>query len=233
METDRRPVAVVLAGGLARRMGGGDKPLRVLAGRALLDHVLDRVRPQVGTVALSANGDPARFAAWGLPVLADALPGHPGPLAGVLAGMRWAAALGAADVLSVPADTPFLPADLVVGLAAARRAAGVPIACAASLGRAHPVVALWPVALADALAAALRDGVREVARWAAGQGVASAEFDAAGGDPFFNVNSPEELAQAEVLLATPATTPAGCRAPDRPGRARSGPPATPSARRSR
>jgi molybdopterin-guanine dinucleotide biosynthesis protein A len=195
------PVAVVLAGGLARRMGGGDKPLRVLGGRALLEHVLDRVRPQVRAVALSANGDPARFAPWGLPVLADALPGYPGPLAGVLAGMRWAATLGAVDVLSVPADTPFLPVDLVAGLAAARLAAGVPIACAASLGRTHPVVALWPAALADALEAALREGTRKVERWAAEQGVASAEFEAVGGDPFFNVNSPEELAEAEARLA--------------------------------
>ncbi len=233
METDRRPVAVVLAGGLARRMGGGDKPLRMLAGRALLDHVLDRIRPQVRAVALSANGDPVRFAPWGLPVLADPLPGNLGPLAGVLAGMRWAAALGAADVLSVPADTPFLPVDLVAGLAAARRAAAVPIACAASLGRTHPVVALWPTALADALAVALRGGERQAGRWAARQGATAAEFEAAGGDPFFNVNSPGELAEAEALLASPATDPAECRAPDRPGPARSAPPAIPSARRSR
>ena len=227
------PVAVVLAGGLARRMGGGDKALRMLGGRSLLVHVLDRLRPQVGAVVLSANGDPARFAPWGLPVLADPLPGNLGPLAGVLAGMRWAAALGAADVLSVPADTPFLPADLVARLAAARRVAGVPIACAASLGRTHPVVALWAAALADALEAALRGGERRVDRWTAGQGVASAAFDAAGGDPFFNVNSPGDLAEAEALLATPAAGPAGCTPPDRPPPVRSAPPATPSARRSR
>ena len=139
------PVAVLLAGGLARRMGGGDKPLRLLGGRPLLDHVLDRIRPQVRAVALNANGDPARFAAWGLPVLPDPLPGNPGPLAGVLAGMRWAASVGAAYVLSVPTDTPFLPSDLVERLDAARRLAGVPIACAASGGPTHPVVALWPV----------------------------------------------------------------------------------------
>ena len=227
------PVAVVLAGGLARRMGGGDKALRLLGGRTLLAHVLDRIRPQVGAVALSANGDPARFAPWGLAVLADPLPGNPGPLAGVLAGMRWAAALGAADVLSVPADTPFLPADLVARLAAARRAAGVPIACAASLGRTHPVVALWPAALADALAAALHGGMRAVDRWAGARGVAVASFEAAGGDPFFNVNSPGDLAAAEALLASPAAGPAECTAPDRPAPARSVPPATPSARRSR
>jgi len=194
-----KPVAVLLAGGLARRMGGGDKPLHMLGGRALLEHVLERIRPQVRAVALSANGDPARFAFWGLPVLADPLGGNLGPLAGVLAGMRWAAALGVADVLSVPGDTPFLPADLVDRLEAARRAAGVPIACAASLGRTHPVVALWPAALADALEAALRDGARRIDRWTATQGVTAAEFDAAGVDPFFNVNSPADLAEAAAL----------------------------------
>jgi molybdopterin-guanine dinucleotide biosynthesis protein A len=205
-------VAVLLAGGLARRMGGGD-----------------RIRPQVDAVALSANGDPARFAAFGLPMLADPLPGNPGPLAGVLAGMRWAAALGAAEVLSVPADTPFLPPDLVARLAAAR----APIACAASLGRTHPVVALWPAALADALEAALREGKRSVADWAAGQGVVCVAFEAAGADPFFNVNSPADLAEAEALLASPAAARAGCRAPGRPAPVGSNPPATPSKRRSR
>ena len=128
MSSDKRPVAVLLAGGLARRMGGGDKPLRMLGGRPLLDHVLDRIRPQVRAVALNVNGDPARFAAWELPVLADPLPDNPGPLAGVLAGMRWAASLGVADVLSVPTDTPFLPENLVAGLDEARRAAGAAIA---------------------------------------------------------------------------------------------------------
>jgi molybdopterin-guanine dinucleotide biosynthesis protein A len=195
-------MAVLLAGGLARRMGGGDKPLRTLGGRPLLDHVIERVRPQVRAMALNANGDPARFAAWGLPVIADTLADNPGPLAGVLAGMRWAAAAGAADVLSVPTDTPFLPRDLVARLDAARRAAGVPIACAASGGRTHPVAALWPVALADALEAALVGGMRRIDRWTAGQGVAPASFDDdVGRDAFFNVNSAEELAEAERMLA--------------------------------
>lgn len=201
MAVTHRPVAVLLAGGLARRMGGGDKPLQLLGGRTLLDHVLGRIRPQVGALALNANGDPARFAAWNLPVLADTLPGNPGPLAGVLAGMRWAARLGAADVLSVPTDTPFLPADLLVRLDAARHAAAVPIACAASFGRTHPVAALWPAALADALEAALLDGVRKIEAWTAGQGVVSAGFDPTGHDPFFNINSPDELHAAERLLA--------------------------------
>ena len=134
-------------------------------------------------------------------VLADPLPDNPGPLAGVLAGMRWAQAIGATDVLSVPTDTPFLPADLLARLQAARREAGVPIACAASCGRTHPVVALWPAALADALEAALLAGARKIDRWTEAQGVTSAAVDETGYDPLFNVNSPDELAAAERLLA--------------------------------
>src|ERR1700730_11950641 len=136
------PVAVVLAGGLARRMGGGDKPLLMLAGRPLLDHALDRVRPQSHAMVLNANGDPTRFAPWGLPVVADTLPDFPGPLAGILAAMRWTTALHPATeyLLSVPGDTPFLPQDLGARLAAARLEAGTPIACAASEGRVHPVI---------------------------------------------------------------------------------------------
>jgi molybdopterin-guanine dinucleotide biosynthesis protein A len=210
MAADERPVAVLLAGGLGRRMGGGDKPLRVLAGRTLLDYVIERIRPQVRALVLNANGDAARFAAWGLPVVGDPLPDYPGPLAGVLAGMRWAAAQQASTVLSVPTDTPFLPVDLVARLEAARAAAGLPIACAASSGRTHPVAALWPVALADALEAALRAGERKIDAWTARYGVAEAVFDDAAGDPFFNVNRPEELAEAERRLAAiHATRPVG------------------------
>ncbi|CAH2604075.1 Molybdenum cofactor guanylyltransferase [Rhodovastum atsumiense] len=201
MHSHTGPAAVLLAGGLGRRMGGGDKPLRLLAGRALLDHVLDAIRPQVSAVALNANGDPARFAAWGLPVIADPLPDNPGPLVGVLAGMRWAESQGAADVLSVPTDTPFLPPDLVQRLIAARCAVDVPIACAATGGRTHPVIALWPVVLADALEAALRAGMRKIDRWTAEQGVAVVDFDDYTTDPFFNVNSPEDLARADAVLA--------------------------------
>lgn len=200
------PIAVLLAGGQARRMGGGDKALRMLAGRTLLDHALDAIRPQVGAIVLNANGDPARFAAWRLPVVADTLPDHPGPLAGILAGMRWAAVHhpDATDVLSVPTDTPFLPTDLVARLEATRRAAGVGIACAASGGWRHPVVALWPVVLADRLEAALRRGMRKIDAWTASEGVAHAEFAFTGSnggiDPFFNTNTPEELAEAERML---------------------------------
>ena len=159
------PVAILLAGGLARRMGGGDKPLRLLGGRTLLDHVIGRIRPQAAAMALNANGDPARFAAWGLEVVADTVADTPGPLAGILAGLRWAARLGAETLLSVPTDTPFLPHDLAARLEAARVAAGVPLACAASGGWTHPVIGLWPVALADAMEADLRGGMRKIDAW--------------------------------------------------------------------
>lgn len=202
MSSDPRPVAVILAGGLARRMGGGDKGLRPLRRRPMLEHVLDAIRPQVAAMALSANGDPGRFTQFGLPVLADPVPENPGPLAGILAGMRWArtAHPGAAALLSVPTDTPLLPVDLVARLAAARTAAGAAIACAASGGRLHPVVALWPVALADALADALATGVRGVGAFAAPHGLAVADFAIGHADPFLNVNEPVDLARAARLL---------------------------------
>jgi molybdenum cofactor guanylyltransferase len=199
-------LAVVLAGGLARRMGGGDKPLRLLGGRPLLDHVLERVAPQVAGVILNANGDPARFAAftarWGLPVVPDPLPDFPGPLAGVLAALDWAALHRPeiATVLSVPGDGPFLPPDLVARLEAARAAAGVPMACAASGGWTHPPIALWPVALRGPLRDALLAGEKKIDRWTARFGCAAAEWLTDPIDPFFNVNSPEDLAAAAVLL---------------------------------
>ncbi len=194
------PVGVLLAGGLARRMGGGDKPLRRLGGRTLLAHVVTALAPQCVGLVVNANGDPARFAAFGLPVAGDTLPGYLGPLAGILAGMRWAAAHypEAADILTVAADTPFLPADLAARLAAARGDAAV--ACAGSGGRAHPTIALWRVALADRLEAALLAGDRGVLAWATGQGLALADFPAAPWDPFFNINTPEDLLVAEARL---------------------------------
>ncbi len=193
---DLRPAAVVLAGGLARRMGGGDKALVRLRGRPLLDHVLDRVRSQVRAVALSANGDPARFVNWGLPVLADPVPGHPGPLAGILAGMRWVRQVYPSTtlLLSVPTDMPLLPDDLVTRLLAARSADGV--ACAVSADQRHPVVALWPVSLADALARSLADGVTDVAAFAEAHGLATVTFPVTGIDPFFTINDRETLARA-------------------------------------
>ncbi|WP_218127300.1 molybdenum cofactor guanylyltransferase MobA [Belnapia rosea] len=204
-------LAVVLAGGLARRMGGGDKPLRMLGGQPLLNHVLARVGPQVAGVILNANGDAGRFAGYGLPVVADPVPDHPGPLAGILAGLDWAAAMRPeiADVLSVPGDCPFLPADLLARLRAARAAAGVPMACAASGGWTHPPVALWPVALRGELRAALLAGERKIDRWTARFGCASAEWPAEPFDPFFNANAPDDLAEAERLLSSGLAGPIG------------------------
>ena len=198
----RAAMGDILAGGLARRMGGGDKPLRMLAGRPLLDHVLARLRPQVAGLILNANGDPARFAPWGLPVVPDGLAGHPGPLAGILAALDWVAAErpGLAWVVSVPGDSPFIPADLVARLHAAREAAGVPLACARSGGWAHPPVGLWPVALREELRGALAAGERKVDRWTARHGCAEADWPVLPCDPFFNANAPEDLAEAERLL---------------------------------
>ncbi len=196
-----RPVAVVLAGGQARRMGGGDKGLLRLRRRPMLEHVLDAIRPQVRAVALSANGNPRRFTAYDLPVLPDPVADSQGPLAGILAGLRWARTVhpGAELLLSVPTDTPLLPADLVQRLTQMRASAGASIACAASGGRRHPVVAIWPVTLADALAEALAAGVRSVEAFAAPHGVAAAEFAIDRVDPFLNVNSPADLLRAARL----------------------------------
>ena len=193
-------LAVVLAGGLARRMGGGDKPLRLLGGRPMLHHVIEALRPQVAGLALNANGDAARFAEWGLPVLPDTLPDNPGPLAGILAGLEWAAAEGAEWLVTAPGDSPFLPADYVARLHAAREALGAPLACAETAGQAHPPCGLWPVRLRDDLRGALLAGERKIDRWTARHGIAHAQWPAQPLDPFFNANTPEELAQAEALL---------------------------------
>lgn len=202
-------LGVILAGGLARRMGGGDKPLRPLAGRPLLSHVVERLAPQVSALLLNANGEPSRFAAFGLPVVADGLPDYPGPLAGILAALDWAAAERPELewVVSVPGDSPFIPTDLVARLQAARREAGVPMACAHSGGWAHPPVALWPVALRGALREALEAGERKIDRWTARFGCAAAEWPGQPADPFFNANTPEELAEAEALLRTGTLAP--------------------------
>jgi molybdenum cofactor guanylyltransferase len=193
---------VVLAGGLARRMGGGDKCLRPLAGKPILAHIIARAGPQVAALALNANGDAARFAGFGLPVLADSVADFPGPLAGVLAGLDWAAGLpGTTHVASFAGDAPFLPGDLVERLAAAV-AAGHDLACAASGGRAHPVFGLWPVALREALRRAMiEEGLRKVDQWTARFRLATVEFPSRPVDPFFNANRPEDLAEAEGLAA--------------------------------
>lgn len=200
------PPGVILAGGTALRMGGGDKALLALGGRTLLARVIARLRPQVGALAVNANGDPARFADAGLPVIPDAAaePTSQGPLAGVLAGLDWAAKIGAATIVTAAADTPFLPADLVLRLQAVAAETGAPIVLAATPEgadlRAHPTFGLWPVALREDLRLALRLGERRMNAWAGGHGAARAAFPAAGVDPFFNINTPQDLAAAERLL---------------------------------
>lgn len=197
-------VGLLLAGGLARRMGGGDKCLVPLAGRPLLAHVVERARPQVGTLVVNANGDPARFAPFGLPVVPDTVPGFAGPLAGVLAGLDWAAghAPHARWVASIATDTPFFPPDLIARLRAAAENEAADIAVAASAGRTHPVFALWPVRLAGALRHALaEEGVRKIDLWTARHRVATVAFPAEPLDPFFNLNTPGDVAEAERLVA--------------------------------
>jgi len=194
-------IGLILAGGLARRMGGGDKALKPLAGRPILAHVIERLRGQCDDLLLNANGDPARLAAFGLPVVADTVPGFAGPLAGILAGLDWIAAYrpGTDWLLSVAADTPFIPGDLALRLHRARIAAGTPLACAASNGQRHHAIGLWPVALRDDLRRALAAGERKLGGWTQAHGVAVAEWPAELLDPFFNVNTPEDLAEAERL----------------------------------
>jgi molybdopterin-guanine dinucleotide biosynthesis protein A len=196
-------LGVLLAGGLARRMGGGDKCLRPLGGATILDLVIARARPQVTALLLNANGDPARFARFGLPVAADVIEGFAGPLAGVLTGMTWARAErpDLRWIATLATDTPFIPPDLVARLRDALEREGANLACAASAGRTHPVFGLWPVGLADDLRRAMQDeAIRKVDVWTARHRLATVEFDATPCDPFFNTNRPEDLAEAERLL---------------------------------
>ena len=186
-------------------MGGGDKGMLQLGGARLLDHVLARLGPQCGELAISANGDPDRFSAFGLPVLADTLPDFPGPLAGVLAGLDWAAENGADAIVTAAADTPFLPRDLVARLADAAALRGVPIALAASpdetgAPRRHPTFGLWPVSLREDLRAELSGGLRKIVLWTERHGYATALFEASPFDPFFNVNTPQDMMRAEIIL---------------------------------
>ncbi len=194
------PAGTILAGGQARRMGGGDKGLLTVGDRPMLDHVIERLAPQVGKLALNANGDRTRFAKFGLPVLADPVAGHAGPLAGVLAGLDWAAGREAANIVTVAADTPFLPSDLVFRLLNASADQGRQIALACTATGLHPTFGLWPVTLRDDLRTALSEGVRKVVDWADRHGVARAEFPVGEFDPFFNVNTPEDLARAQDYL---------------------------------
>ena len=192
---------IILAGGAARRMGGGDKGLRRLGGRPILAHVIERLGPQASAVAISANGDPRRFLEWKLPVVPDGKFAGAGPLAGILAGMRWAKerAVPAGAIVSIPADTPFLPLDLVARLAAARQEVGAPIVFAASGGRTHFTAALWSLDLAGDLERALTEGLRKVELFAERHRPAIAEFPSRPVDPFFNINRPADLEAAERL----------------------------------
>jgi molybdopterin-guanine dinucleotide biosynthesis protein A len=195
-------LGLILAGGLARRMGGGDKPRTTIGGATILSRVLERMRAQCPRLVLNANGDPSRFADTGLPVIADDVPDFAGPLAGVLAGLDWAAehAPEFESIVSVPGDCPFLPRDLVVRLHRARREQGMPLACARSGEWRHPVVALWPVALrADLRAALTQEGLRKIEVWTARHGIALANWPTDPVDPFFNVNTPEDAAAAARL----------------------------------
>ncbi|MEM8775229.1 MAG: molybdenum cofactor guanylyltransferase MobA [Pseudomonadota bacterium] len=209
----KAPLGVILAGGQATRMGGGDKGLLTLGDRTILDHVMDRLSPQVADMALNANGDLSRFGHLGLPVLPDTVDGFAGPLAGVLAGLDWAANSGAESIVTVAADTPFFPCDLVPQLILAAEGMKNPLVLAATprsegevtksnKGRIltrHPTFGLWPVALRNDLRDALQSGLRKVVMWTEKHYGHEAVFDPAG-EPFFNVNTPEDLARAQAML---------------------------------
>jgi molybdopterin-guanine dinucleotide biosynthesis protein A len=195
---------VLLAGGLARRMGGGDKPMRTIGGRTILARVIARLTPQCDGLVLNANGDPARFAAFGLPVIADGVADFPGPLAGILAGLDWAAT-NRPDVefiLSAAADCPFLPRDLVSRLREAMREQNAELAVAASDGQSHPVIGLWSVALREQLRHALVvEDVRKIDRWTSRYSLATVTWPTTPLDPFFNANTMDDIAEADRLAA--------------------------------
>ena len=203
-----RPLGVILAGGLARRMGGGDKSLLFLgASSRVMDQVIARLGAQVDQMVLNANGDPERFDEFGLPVVADSLDGFLGPLAGVLAGLDYAADHGFDHIVSVAADTPFFPTDLVSALETATKHMDVPIALAATKiegGKTvrHPTFGLWPVALREDLRSALQDGLRKVVLWTDQHGAETHVFDSGEIDPFFNINTPEDLELANKMMET-------------------------------
>lgn len=196
---------VILAGGQSRRMGGGDKSLLMLGGKPLLSHVIERLSPQVEALALNANGDAARFSEFGLPVIGDSIDGFAGPLAGVLAGMDWASAQGADYIVTAAADTPFFPENLVIALQMAHEGEGTNLVMAMTpdpirkFAR-HPTFGLWSVDLREDLREALQSGVRKVVQWTEPHGCAKMVFNFEGADPFFNVNSPEDMVQAEMML---------------------------------
>jgi molybdenum cofactor guanylyltransferase len=199
-----KPPGLILAGGLARRMGGGDKPMRTIAGKTILDRVIARLSPQCDGLILNANGDPARFAAFHLPVIADSVADFPGPLAGILAGLDWIAANRpeVTWMLSAAGDCPFLPRDLAARLEAARAANNAELAVASSGGQTHPVIGLWSVRLRNELRQALVvEGVRKIDRWTARYSLVTVDWPTAPLDPFFNANTVEDIAEADRLAA--------------------------------
>jgi molybdopterin-guanine dinucleotide biosynthesis protein A len=203
-------VGLLLAGGQSRRMGGGDKALRVIGGAPLLERVIERMRPQVETLVLNANGDPARFASYALPVVPDSVPDYAGPLAGVLAGLDWTAEHrpDCAYVVSVATDAPFLPRDLVSQLVRGMEKSGADLACAASGGQPHPVIGLWPVRLREDLRRAVVDEtIRKVDVWTARHSLTIVPFPSEPLDPFFNANRPEDFTTADALLAVEGSNP--------------------------
>jgi molybdopterin-guanine dinucleotide biosynthesis protein A len=208
MPTDKTGIpGLLLAGGLARRMGGGDKPMRQIAGRTILERAIARLQPQCEGLVLNANGNPARFARFGLPVIPDTVADFPGPLAGILAGLDWAAANRpeVGWILSAAADCPFLPHDLVARLRSALTEHGAQLAVAASGGQSHPVIGLWSVALRDELRHALVvEDVRKIDRWTSRYKVATVAWPAEPIDPFFNANTADDLAEAERFAALDA-----------------------------
>ena len=197
-------VGLLLAGGLARRMGGGDKALRQLGGRSVLQRIIDTISPQVSTLLLNANGDPERFSGYGLPVIPDVIDGFAGPLAGVLTGLEWMAenAPNSPWLLTVPSDAPFMPDDLVSTMKTEMDRRGGEMACATTNGRTHPVVGLWPVALKDKLRKAMvEEDMRKIDLWTARFKIVHVAFSSDPVDPFFNANRPEDFERAEEFLA--------------------------------
>ena len=202
MKAHHHVVGVLLAGGQARRMGGGDKCMQMLGGSSLLDRAIRRARPQVDTLILNANGKADRFEVPEVPIIADVIDGFAGPLAGILTALEWTAdnAPDHETVASFPTDAPFFPNDLVDTMLEARRQAGAMLACAESAGRTHPVFGLWAVSLRHDLRQALENGERKIDRWTAQYPIVTVEFATEGLDPFFNANTPDDLVQAERLL---------------------------------
>ena len=203
MKKTCKVVGVLLAGGLSRRMGGGDKCLQKLAGKKLLSYLIDTAYPQVDELILNASGDISRFNEFDLTVVSDSVEGRLGPLAGVLTGMEWSAdnKPGCDWIVTFPTDAPFFPGDLVKRLLNAVESEGADIACASSFGQAHPVFALWPIALArDLRKALIEENMRKIDKWTAQYKTIQVEWSAEILDPFFNINYPEDLERAEIFL---------------------------------